>query len=70
MTSHRTTDPDSDDNPWASSEYVEPADRPTAWAAMAAGLANDGHTFAGIAARLWVDEATVRRLLQAAGRAW
>ncbi|MBJ6623538.1 hypothetical protein [Streptomyces sp. DHE17-7] len=51
------------------SDYVQPADRPTAWAAMAAGLANDGYTPAQIADALCVDETTAHRLLAFAGRA-
>lgn len=51
------------------SEYVQPADRPAAWAAMAAGLANDGRTLAQIADALCVDEPTAVRLLEVAGRA-
>lgn len=47
--------------------YVQPADRPTAWAAMAAGLANDGRTTAQIADALCVDEPTAIRLLAVAG---
>ncbi|MFE0800107.1 hypothetical protein [Streptomyces sp. NPDC058812] len=50
------------------SEYIEPEDRAVAWAAMAAGLANDGRTPAQIAAALCVDESTVVRLLTASGR--
>lgn len=50
------------------SEYVQPADRPTAWAAMAAGLANDGRTTAQIAKALLIDEPTALRLLERAGR--
>jgi hypothetical protein len=50
------------------SEYVQPADRETAWAAMAAGLANDGYTPAQIADALCVDEPTAVRLLAHAGR--
>ncbi|MBE4735743.1 hypothetical protein [Streptomyces caniscabiei] len=41
------------------SDYVQPADRPTAWAAMAADLAADGRTTAQIADALCIDEATV-----------
>ncbi|MFB7738279.1 hypothetical protein ACFC08_28605 [Streptomyces sp. NPDC056112] len=51
------------------SAYVQTADRPTAWAAMAAGLANDGRTTAQIADALCIDEATVNRFLALAGRA-
>jgi len=50
------------------SEYVQPADRPVAWAAMAAGLANDGRSPAQIADALCVDEPTAIRLLECAGR--
>jgi hypothetical protein len=50
------------------SEYVQPADRPASWAAMAAGLANDGRTTAQIADSLCVDEPTADRLLELAGR--
>ena len=48
--------------------YIEPADRPLAWAALAAGLANDGRSIPQIAEALWVDEATAVRLLELAGR--
>lgn len=48
--------------------YIQPADRPTAWAASAAGLANDGYTTQQIADALCVDEPTAIRLLAFAGR--
>lgn len=58
------------DMPWndfpdtePSSDYVQPADRPAAWAAMAAGLDADGCTHTGIATALCVDEPAVARLL-------
>lgn len=44
-------------------DYIEPADRPDAWAAMAADLAAAGHTTSEIAAALWIDEPTVIALL-------
>lgn len=50
------------------SDYVQPADRPAAWAAMAAGLANDGRSPAQIADALCVDEPTVHRLLELAAQ--
>ena len=57
------------DAPLRSTGYVEPADRPMAWAAMAAGLLNDGRGLPQIAEALWVDEPTAVRLLELAGRA-
>jgi hypothetical protein len=50
------------------SSYIEPKDRPAAWAAMAAGLLNDGRSLSEIAEALWVDEPTAERLLELAGR--
>ncbi|MBE4758356.1 hypothetical protein PV383_19860 [Streptomyces caniscabiei] len=41
------------------SDYVQPADRPTAWAAMATDLTTAGRTTAQIADALCIDEATV-----------
>lgn len=40
------------------SEYVQPADRPTAWAAMARHLLHEGRTTAQIADALCIDEPT------------
>ncbi|MDW4900627.1 hypothetical protein RB625_19650 [Streptomyces californicus] len=51
------------------SSYTEPADRPDAWAAMAAELAAAGRSTAEIAAALWVDEPTVINLLLPTGGA-
>lgn len=70
MTDMPWTDfPDDDSRPTdIGADYIPPADRPAAWAAMAAGLANDGRTEAEIAAALCVDEPTAARLLLLAGR--
>lgn len=51
------------------SSYTEPADRPDAWAAMAADLAAAGRTTTEIAAALWIDEPTVINLLLPTGGA-
>lgn len=48
-------------------DYIPPASRTAAWAAMAADLHRDGSTPAEIADALCVDEATVARLLRLAG---
>ncbi|MEW2302041.1 hypothetical protein AB0958_19045 [Streptomyces sp. NPDC006655] len=55
---------DTDDpTPWRSTEYVEPAERPAAWAQMATDLATEGRSTAEIAAALWVDVPTAEALL-------
>ncbi|WP_185832515.1 hypothetical protein [Streptomyces sp. WAC 04229] len=46
-----------------STEYVQPEDRPAAWADMASDLAACGRTHAQIAAELCIDEPTVFTLL-------
>lgn len=49
--------------------YTDPADRPEAWAAMAAELAVAGRTTTEIADALWIDEPTVINLLLPTERA-
>ena len=56
------------DTPWHSTEYVEPADRPAAWARMAADLHADGRTPADIADALCINLPTVQALLTGASR--
>jgi hypothetical protein len=56
-------DDDPNSTPWCSTMYVEPADRPAAWADMARTLAHDGLTPDEIADRLCVDVPTVAALL-------
>jgi hypothetical protein len=48
-------------------DYMRPAERPAAWAAMAAGLRAVGRSPAQIAAELYLDEATVLTLLATSG---
>ncbi|MFJ3793819.1 hypothetical protein [Kitasatospora sp. NPDC090091] len=50
-------------------DYVQPDRRPTAWARMAAELADDGRTLPDIAAALCVDEATATALIESARHA-
>ncbi|MEU7155128.1 hypothetical protein [Streptomyces chrestomyceticus] len=45
------------------SDYVEPDDRPSAWARMAVDLAARGHTHAEIGDALCIDEPTALALL-------
>jgi hypothetical protein len=54
---------ENDSTPWQSTEYVEPADRPAAWARMATDLAAEGRSTADIADALWVDVPTAEALL-------
>lgn len=51
------------ETPWRSTDYIEPADRPEAWARMAAELAAEGRTLPQIADALCVDEPTAEALL-------
>lgn len=53
--------PDTDPEP--GNDYIQPADRPAAWAVMAAELDADGCTHTEIATALCVDEPAVTRLL-------
>jgi hypothetical protein len=53
------------DTPWHSEMYVQPADRPTEWARMAAELADTGRTIPQIADALCIDEPTTAALLEA-----
>jgi hypothetical protein len=52
-----------DDAPWRSEMYTQPADRPAEWARMAAELAADGRTLPQIADALCIDEPTALLLL-------
>ena len=58
--------PDTDDEVGA--DYVQPADRPTEWARMAAELTAEGRTITEIADALCVDETTALLLTASPAR--